>query len=130
MHGGHGVHQQQVGEVPMKPEKKEQQLEPQPVRQEQIMAPPGGQFPFPPIPHSHPSELLQAVMEGVPQFAFKRVVASCATHDILSELVFSNLLQYTPTLVSNLQTEHVCQLVAKQSTIVSLQCSRKNNKMK
>ena len=39
-------------------------------------------FLFPPIPNSHLSELLQAVKEGVPQFACATVVAICATSDL------------------------------------------------
>ena len=40
---------------------------------------------FPPVPDSHPTELLQAVREGVPQVALNRVVAICATHSLLTK---------------------------------------------
>ena len=63
----------------------QQQVEPQPAREEQTVAPPVVQPVFPPTPHPHAPELLQAITEGVPQFAFKRVVAICATRDILSK---------------------------------------------
>ena len=43
--------------------------------------------PFPQVPNFHPSELLQAMKEGVPQFDCKRGVEICATHDLLSKHV-------------------------------------------